>query len=180
MKSINLLGKPAPSFDEPIEMLKACHERIAAQCLTLEKLVDYLPVHGADTQARQAAANILRYFDEAGPNHQADEEHDLFPMLIEACRRQASPVPERIASLHMEHRSLDAAWAQVRVVLTDIVQGKADSFERGLVENFVGAYRAHIAEEESEVFPFAEASLDREQLAKLGAAMVARRTYTPQ
>lgn len=67
MKPDNLLIKPAPSFDESIEMLRACHERIAAQCSTIDKFVAHLPLHGADTQARQAARNIMRYFHVAGP-----------------------------------------------------------------------------------------------------------------
>ncbi|SDD70880.1 hemerythrin domain-containing protein [Paraburkholderia lycopersici] len=180
MKSNGSLVKPAASFDEPVEMLKACHERIAAQCLTLERLAAYLPLHGADTQAQQAASAVMRYFDVAGPHHHADEEHDLFPMLIEAGQRLGSPVAERIASLSSEHRSLEAAWAQLRVVLADIAQGKASSPETVRVDDFVGAYRAHIVLEESQILPFAEASLSEEQLARLSAAMVARRTHTPR
>ncbi|MGH8668869.1 MAG: hypothetical protein ACREUH_06505 [Burkholderiales bacterium] len=32
-----MLKVPAPSFDEPLEMLAACHERIEAQLGTLER-----------------------------------------------------------------------------------------------------------------------------------------------
>jgi len=180
MKSDNLLVKPAPSFDEPIEMLKACHERITAQCATLGKLAAHLPAHGADEQARQAARNIMRYFDIAGPHHHADEEQDLFPVLIEASARLGSPVGERIASLLDEHRVLDASWAQLRTVLADIAEGRTRLLEPAQVADFVGAYRSHIAVEEREIFPFAETCLDRQQLATLSAAMVARRTITPQ
>lgn len=175
----NLLIKPAPSFDEPIEMLRACHERIAAQCATLAKLAAHLPLHGADTQAQQAARNIMRYFDVAGPHHHADEEQDLFPMLIEATRRQCSPVGERIASLLDEHRVLDAAWVQLRAVLADIAEGKTALLEQVWVADFAGAYRSHIAWEEGQIFPLAEAWLDRQQLARLSASMVARRAITP-
>lgn len=180
MKSDSFLIKAAPSFDEPVEMLKACHERIAAQCATLEKLAAHLPLHGADTPAQQAARNIVRYFDVAGPHHHADEEHDLFPMLIEISKRQCSPVGDRIACLLEEHRSLEAAWAQLRTTLANIAEGKTRRLEQLWVADFVDAYRGHIALEEREVFPFAEAHLDRQQLARLSAAMVARRTMTPQ
>jgi hemerythrin-like domain-containing protein len=180
MKPRNLLIKPAPSFDEPVEMLKACHERIAAQCATLEKLAAHLPMHGADAQAQQAARNIRRYFDTAGANHHADEEQDLFPILIEVSERLPSPVADRIASLLDEHRSMEAAWAQLRLVLADIADGKARPLGRVWADDFVGAYRDHIAREESEIFPSAEACLDRQQLARLSAAMVARRTIKPQ
>jgi hemerythrin-like domain-containing protein len=176
----NLLIKPAPSFDEPIDMLRACHERIAAQCTTLEKLAAHLPVHGADTQAQQAARNIMRYFDVAGPHHHADEEQDLFPMLIKAAGPQCSPMGERIASLLDEHRVLEAAWVQLRTVLADIAEAKTGLLEQVRVAEFVEAYRSHIALEESQIFPFAEVCLDRQQLATLSASMVARRAITPQ
>ncbi|MFX1766640.1 hemerythrin domain-containing protein [Paraburkholderia sp. A1RI-2L] len=179
MKSNSLLTKAAPSFDEPVEMLKACHERIAAQCATLGKLAAYLPSHGADTQAQQAARTIMRYFDIAGPHHHADEEQDLFPVLIEASERLHSPVGERIASLLDEHRNLEASWAQLRTVLADIAEGRTRLLEPVLASDFVDAYRSHIALEEREIFPFAQACLDRQQLARLSANMVSRRTITP-
>ena len=69
----------APTFDDPLEMLHACHGRILGQCDTLKKLTAYLPVHGCDQQARQAAQNILRFFDSAGHFHHQDEEENLFP-----------------------------------------------------------------------------------------------------
>jgi len=180
MKPLNPLTQPAPSFDEPLEMLRACHERIAAQCATLERLAAHVRAHGADEQAQQAARNIMRYFDIAGPHHHADEEHDLLPLLLEAGRRRGSPLADSIASLPDLHRLLDAAWGELRAVLTDIAQGKATRLEPAMVATFVQAYREHMAFEEQEVFPIAEAWLDRSQLEKLSAAMVARRNIEPQ
>ena len=90
----------APSLEEPLEMLEACHERIEAQLRTLERLLDYLPRHGADEQARQAARNVLRYFELAGPNHHEDEERNLFPTLIErAGAEDAAAVRALVADL---------------------------------------------------------------------------------
>lgn len=176
---LDRLFNPAPSFDEPVEMLKACHERIAAQCETLEKLVAHLPLHGPDIQAQQAAGNVMRYFDVAGPHHHADEEQDLFPMLIQIGERMNSPVRERIAALLDEHRALEGAWTRLRAVLADIAEGKSVPLEEELVAEFAGAYRSHIAQEESEILPFAQAHLDEPQRARLSKAMVARRTVAP-
>lgn len=177
---LDSLFNPAPSFDEPIEMLKACHERIAAQCETLEKLVAHLPLHGPDTQAQQAARNVMRYFNVAAPHHHADEEQDLFPMLIEIGEREHASVRERIAALLDEHRTLEVAWAKLRAVLADIAEGKSTPLEETLVAAFVGAYRSHIAQEEREILPFAQAHLDERQRASLSKTMVARRTVAPQ
>ena len=84
--SINLPGHTPPpvGFEAPLEMLSACHARIEQQCATLQRLVPHVASHGADTQARSAAAGVMRYFDTAAVDHHADEEVDLFPALIEA------------------------------------------------------------------------------------------------
>lgn len=99
-------------------------------------------------------------------------------MLVEVGQRQGQAVGELIASLLGEHRSMEAAWVQLRAVLAEIAEGKARLLERASVDDFKRAYAAHIAREERDVLPFAEANLDREQLARLSAVMVARRSAT--
>jgi len=43
----------APDFNQPIAVLKHCHDRIRKQLETLQKLLAHLPVHGADSDARR-------------------------------------------------------------------------------------------------------------------------------
>src|SRR5262245_7979997 len=71
----------SPTFEAPLEMLAACHRRIERQCETLSRLVPHLAAHGADGEARAAAAAVMRYFDTSGMQHHEDEERDLFPAL---------------------------------------------------------------------------------------------------
>ena len=60
----DFFGEPgAPSFDDPLGMLRACHGRIERQLLTLGRLVRHLPEHGADADAR--AADVVRMLDDA-------------------------------------------------------------------------------------------------------------------
>jgi len=75
---------PAAGFEVPLEMLSACHGRIEQQCSTLRRLQSHLLAHGADDQARVAAAAVMRYFDLAARQHHEDEERDLFPALLES------------------------------------------------------------------------------------------------
>ena len=84
MSSIPGFSAPSAGFEAPLEMLSACHFRIERQCATLRRLVPHLATHGADTEARTAAANVMRYFDTSAKHHHADEEEDLFPALIES------------------------------------------------------------------------------------------------
>lgn len=69
-----MLPAPAPGFDEPLAMLRACHERIQRQCATLAKLAAHLRSDGLTDGARQAAVDIHRYFSSAGRQHHADDE----------------------------------------------------------------------------------------------------------
>ena len=85
----------APSFDDPLGMLAACHGRIERQLATLERLQRHLPEHGCDVDARAAARGILRYFDTAAPNHHADEEASVFPRLRNAVPGRADSAGRR-------------------------------------------------------------------------------------
>src|SRR5687768_11399199 len=75
------LPKPVAAFDEPLEMLEACHQKIEAQLATLERILPHLRQHGADADAKSAARAVMRYFDTAGVLHHRDEDEDLFPLL---------------------------------------------------------------------------------------------------
>ena len=84
--SLSLPGfsSPAAGPEDPLAMLSACHERVERQCRTLTRLLPHLAQHGADAQAREAGQAVLRYFDEAAPNHHADEEDDLQALMAGA------------------------------------------------------------------------------------------------
>jgi len=69
----------AASYDNPLALLHACHGKILAQCVTLQKLSSHLNSNGCDLQAQQAAQKILHYFDTSGQFHHQDEEENLFP-----------------------------------------------------------------------------------------------------
>ena len=128
---------PAPSFDEPLEMLAACHERIEAQLGTLERLGPHLAERGCDAEARTAALGVIRYFDTAGANHHLDEEEDIFPALQHHAPTQATL--SLIFRLRTEHKKLDTLWNDMRARLNAIAavyEYSAD--EGGKAESKVG------------------------------------------
>jgi hypothetical protein len=65
-------------FAQPLELLRACHVRVAAHSDMLEWLAKHLSVHECDAEAQQAASYVLRYFDSAGRHHHEDEDLDPF------------------------------------------------------------------------------------------------------
>ena len=115
MKSGLPAAAPAPSFDDPLGMLFACHRRIERQLATLARLQRHLPEHGCDDDARAAARAILKYFDEAAPNHHADEEQSLFPRLAALRPRGRRAL---MAPLLDEHELLADNWNRLRPLLS--------------------------------------------------------------
>lgn len=169
----SLIGSAAaPTFDAPLEMLRACHGRIEAQCLTLTRLGEHLSKQGCDEQAVQAARAILRYFDTAGQYHHQDEELDLFPRLI-ATHDQT--VTALVTRLLQEHHGLEAAWKNLRPLLVTLIESRSHSLDPHIVEHFIDVYARHIETENGSLLPLAATLLNSDQLRLIGRHMAARR-----
>jgi pyridoxamine 5'-phosphate oxidase len=170
-----LLKEAAPSFDEPLEMLAACHERIAAQLVTLERLVPHLAERGADADARSAAQAVLRYFDTAGMLHHEDEDRDLFPVLrARAAAQGRAAIAAAVEELEREHETIESQWRRLRGRLLAIREGQA-RLDGEEVARFAWLQRRHIDRETWALLPFAREALDAAERAALGRRMAARR-----
>jgi len=169
-------ASPAVGFEAPLEMFAACHVLIGQQCATLQRLVRHVAVHGADAQAREAAAAVMRYFDTAAALHHADEEADLFPALIESMAgSDAVCLRELTAGLAEEHRELESRWRPLRDALAPLAAGAAATPDADAIAAFVGLWQRHIAREERELLPLAARLLGDDVLERVGRAMRERR-----
>ena len=167
---------PAAGFEAPLEMLSACHGRVERQCETPLRLVPHLAANGPDQAAREAAQNVMRYFDTSARHHHADEEEDLFPALLRsATQAELAPLRELIAALQAQHRELEQAWVELRRNLEGVSLGTVRELDAPPVERLVGLYRSHIAREEAVLLPLAAQILGLTQLDNVGRAMRARR-----
>ncbi len=170
------LPDTAPGFDQPIAVLKHCHDRIRKQLATLDKLLAHLPEHGADEQARQAAAALLKYFDQAAPLHHEDEEQDLIPMLRSIAEdNDAALLARLIPGILDDHRLMDAAWQHLHEQLVAIANGSGTALSAAEVRRFSERYASHMEREESHIAPMAKRLFSDAQMALLGAAMQQRR-----
>lgn len=165
----------APSFENPLEMLYACHGKILHQCDTLRKLATHLTSNGCDQQVQQAAQSILRYFDSAGQFHHQDEEEDLFPALRRSTDSDNSHLESLLERLLQEHIAMSEAWGALRPVLLQLSQGMQVALAPALTEEFINRYTEHIAVEENELLPLATRLLDSQQKLKIGKHMAERR-----
>ena len=168
-------SRPSATFEQPFAMMEACHERVHRMLGLTERLRAHLRAHGSDDQARQAAADVLRYFDQAAPQHHQDEELHVFPPLL------AQGDPDTVAvvtRLQGDHLQMEAHWAQVRQVLTKIADGSLAKLTQGqeeALEAFGALYAGHIVAEEEVAYPAAAALLDQAATAAMGQEMAQRR-----
>lgn len=175
------LPDAAPGFDRPIAVLKHCHDRIRKQLATLEKLLAHLPGAGADTEAQQAAAAIIKYFDQGAPLHHADEEENLIPMLRATAQDDDAATLQALAPVILEqHHAMDVTWTQLRAELAAIAAGTGTALSAVTAQQFIQAYAAHMVREESTLAPMALRLFSPEQMTQLGDAMQARRNANPK
>jgi hemerythrin-like domain-containing protein len=169
---LTLQAAPGAGFDQPFEMLAACHERVERMLRLLERLAQHLPAHGADGQAQAAARDLMRYFDQAAPQHHRDEELHVLPALRNAGQQALA---ERLLA---EHGQMEQAWATLRVGLEAIAHGAAPNTDHALmllVPAFATLYRSHVAAEDAEAYPLAARRSDAAARARMGGEMAARR-----
>ena len=167
---------PAVGFEQPYEMLGACHERVQRSLDLLGRLLDYIANKGHDTQTQSAAADVLRYFDLAAPLHHQDEEQHVFPRLLaqgNAAQRAA------VLRLQAEHRRMEQDWAVLRTTLLRWREPgcieAVDAATREVAARFVALYTEHLNTEDTLVFPAARTLTPEGELESMGAEMQARR-----
>ena len=170
------LIKPGPDFDQPIAVLRHCHDRIRQQLETLDRLQQHLQQQGQSADAKQAAAAVLRYFKQSAPQHHADEEEDLLPMLeASAAGDDAQLLASIKPQILDEHQQMDRHWQALERELSAIAQGDGSTLSADDVRNFAELYAAHMQKEEGAIAPMALRLFSPEQMATLGNAMRERR-----
>jgi hemerythrin-like domain-containing protein len=171
MSKDDLFPIAAPDFSDPLGLLRACHERVFKHCDLTEDLAAHIADQGIDQAAREAAAQVHRYFAVAAKHHHEDEEQELFPRLA----RQSTQLAELVHSLKQEHGQLDALWAEFEPLLaTPAAIQDIEEFQ-SLAERFSDAYRTHARRENSELLDGAEHFFDSDELKQIGQSMAERR-----
>lgn len=171
--TIALHPGPNAGFDAPFEMLEACHERVERMLALLERLALHLVDVGKDSSAQQAAVDVMRYFDIAGPAHHEDEERHVFPAL------QVGGQAELARQLHGEHLAMAQQWAGVRTDLQAVALGGPSTpptdAARSRWAEFAALYRRHLHTEETQAYPAVRATLSLAALQAMGREMATRR-----
>jgi len=171
--TVTLHPGPGAGFEEPFEMLEACHQRVHRMLGLLQRLAAHLHESGADANAQQAARDVMRYFDLAAPAHHEDEERHVLPRLRQLGR---AALADR---LHDEHTRMSATWSGVRADLHRVAEGAwtATDMDAAVArwQDMAALYAAHIEAEESAAYPAVREATDGATQRAMGDEMARRR-----
>jgi hemerythrin-like domain-containing protein len=175
------IGAPlAHDFSNPLGVLSDCHRRIEHFLHLLIVVTEQ--AHGGTLSAEQrdALEVALRYFEEAEPKHNADEEESLFPRLRASRHLRTTEALAIVDALAADHEVARKHHARVGVLgqhwLADGCLPDAAAHELAArLDALTTLYRHHIPVEDSELLPLARSILSPEDIAALGREMAARR-----
>lgn len=167
--AVQIGAKPDSGFDNPLGMLSDCHRRIERFLQILCTVAVQASGRTLNTEESEAVVAALRYFQESGPRHNADEEESLFPRL------RASQVNSPLADLaHLEHDHRRAEQLHQKIEALYRKWLASSSLAPAEQTQLLSAtadlrhiYTAHIRLEESVIFPRAAQVLDNAAIAAM-------------
>jgi len=171
------MASPAAGFDQPFEMLGACHDRVRRSLQLLQRLVAHVAEQGASAQAQDAARDVLRYFDVAAPAHHADEELHVIPRLMAAGDARSVQAAQQLLA---DHALIQQHWQALRPLLQQLAAGDVPARPAlaSAAAAFVEVHTTHLTLEDGFAFPQAEQRARQEgrhALQHMGEEMAARR-----
>jgi hemerythrin-like domain-containing protein len=168
------LSVASPVMLNGFEALDACHRHTLAALERLQALIAHLDDHGADAEARTAAAEIEHFFSTTVRQHHQDEETHVFPRMLTS---SDPDTVQTVLRLQQDHGWLEEDWRELSPLLAGLAGGQSwvdtDTLRRG-VEIFVALSHDHMALEESVIYPQARARVPLAEQRSMGREMAAR------
>lgn len=160
----------------------ACHERGQRVAQLLQRLLEHWTAQGPSEAANVTALDVRRYFEDAGPRHQQDEELDIFPRLLKRLDLSGTADGERLSTvlqrLDNEHRAMDDLWPATRSAIEHCTRQPIKPDHPSLLQRFVDAFIGHHDGENLLILPMAQLALQPVDLVEIGESMAARRGLT--
>jgi iron-sulfur cluster repair protein YtfE (RIC family) len=154
----NITGRSSQDFlaaSTPLEMLQGCHARIRHFMQMSRTLAEAADAPHNDIV--EAAASLTRFFRQALPLHEADENETLFPRLRDASPL-GSPLREAAKAMVEQHQAIDELVAEL-LFLCGSLHGQPERLS-GLacrLQYVTGAldriFASHLHMEETVIFP---------------------------
>lgn len=174
------LSSPAAGFEQPFELLSACHERVERSLDLLERLLARWQATGCDAAVASAARDVARYFSIAAPHHHEDEERHILPRLRASQHPSWHAAAKQIEADHAHFRAL---WRLILPGLEALAAQQPPAQAEPLLQaakEFAQRHATHLQLENQLAFPAAASVCDAAALHHMGTDMAHRRGVTPK
>jgi hemerythrin-like domain-containing protein len=173
------IGIKSSTFSDPTALLSDCHRRIEMFIKVLSTAAE-IQGRSLDEDERHALDAALRYFREAAPKHNADEEESLFPRLRALPQVEVQRALADLDRLEQEHRWAAPLHAEVdrlgkQWLLNGRLAGDQVHAFQSAIAKLDSMYRTHIEFEDRVLFPLAARVLSSEQNVAVAQEMAKRR-----
>lgn len=159
------------ALGNPLDFLAEDHMRERQICAMLDDIA-------TGTQSTQnIISDAIAFFQEELPFHQADEEQDLFPLMVQRCE-PSDEIEKAIARLRSERNCTQKTMPEVVRILRTCGSDETtipETKDHGLLRDFSGHARRHLIFENAIILPIARARLTEDDMKELLLRMLRRR-----
>ena len=157
------------------DFLDRSHQELQRQLVALRRLVGAVADDTLDAAGRDELKRTIAWFNREARQHHLDEEHHVFPALMQSTDAQ---VVQTTLRLRQDHGWIEENWLELEPSLEAAAGGYSwfdrDTLAQG-VAVFEQLYIDHLTLEESLAYPEARARIDPATLARASAEMAQRR-----
>lgn len=160
-------------LENPLDFIAEDHMQEREVCALIDNVAREHPVDSEDI------ARVLSFLIEDLPQHLADEEIDLFPMMQERCDPEEE-IDKVISRLQADHAHAIGDSPAIAALLDETANGERQLTEtdRKKLTEFASQARRHLILENAIVLPLARARLTSADLATMRTHMLERRGQT--
>ena len=164
----------ASSVDNPLDFIAEDHMREREVCAVIDRIVT------TASMERSEIDQVLTFLEAQLPQHLADEEIDLFPLMLKRCEPE-DEIDKVIDKLQSDHgHAIADAPAIVAIIRSfgkrSLKPSQADCEQ---MADFAHHARRHLILENAVILPIARARLTEADLTTMKRHMLERRSLKP-
>lgn len=158
------------AVENPLDFIAEVHMREREICALIDKTVSAASMNKADIR------EILAFLEEQLPQHLADEQIDLFPLMLERCDPE-DEIENVIGKLQNDHGHAKSDAPEIIAILRQWAEKPARPSEKqaGQMTAFAHHARRHLILENAVVLPIARLRLTKTDLKNMKRHMLERR-----
>lgn len=161
---------------DPFKALDECHQQIQQHLAELSSLLPQLEAGNDDLSFRRRVGVIEAFFSGTSRQHHADEEKNVFPLLLAS---ENVELVHAVRTLQQDHGWIEQNWLELAPMLRAIAEGEdwVDMAElQHTVEVFMNLLNDHIVLEETLIYPESKVQFAQELANRVSRAALQVKT----